>query len=68
MRVPPPLRRWLRILALATPLTCEVDARRTLMLPGGRSAFGLGLDAGALLVGVAGRLAIAARLYPRMVT
>jgi ABC-2 type transport system permease protein len=59
---------WLRALSHANPLTYEVDALRALMLPGGSSAFGLGLDATVLLATSVGLLAIAARLYPRMVT
>ena len=59
---------WLRALSRANPLTYEVDALRALMLPGGRSAFGLGLDTAVLLAVFAGLLAVAARLYPRMVT
>jgi ABC-2 type transport system permease protein len=59
---------WLRIAARANPLTYLVDALRALMLHGGASVYGLGLDfaiQGAVLVGL---VALAARLYPTVVT
>ena len=58
--------RWLRSVALANPLTYEVDGLRTVMLAGGRSSYGLGHDLAALaLLGVL-MIAIATRMYPRM--
>ena len=54
--------RWLQIVSHANPLTYQVDALRGLMLAGGTSASGLGLDLGilvaatAILIGVASRL------------
>ena len=59
---------WLRVLSHANPLTYEVDALRALMLPGATSAFGLGLDVGVLAGTLVALVAMAARLYPRMVT
>ena len=59
---------WLRLVARANPLTYEVDALRTLMLVGGASSFGLGVDFGVLLAGSALLVTIGARLYPRIVT
>jgi ABC-2 type transport system permease protein len=57
---------WLKVISLANPLTYQVDGLRTLMLAGGVSKFGLGVDF-AVLVGVTVVfIAIAARLYPRM--
>ena len=53
---------WLAAIARITPLTSEVDALRALMLRGGVSAYGLGLDVGVrrgftiLLVIIGGRL------------
>jgi len=44
----------------------EVDAPRTLMLKGGASRFGLGLDGLVLVAVIAVLVAIATRLYPRM--
>jgi len=60
--------RWLQAFAHINPLTYQVDALRTLMLAHGRSAFGLGTDF-AVLVGVLLALtAVAARIYPRVIT
>jgi ABC-2 type transport system permease protein len=57
---------WLKAVSLANPLSYEVDALRALMLAGGESKFGMGLDF-AVLVGVTAALvALAAMLYPRM--
>ena len=58
---------WLQVIARLNPLTYEVDALRALMLAGGTSIYGLGLDAGVLTAVLAVLVAIAARLYPRMV-
>ena len=58
---------WLRAVARVNPLTYVVDALRALMVQGGHSAFGLGVDvavqAGIFVV----LLTIAARLYPSLV-
>ncbi|HVO34408.1 MAG TPA: ABC transporter permease [Gemmatimonadales bacterium] len=58
---------WLRAVARVNPLTYVVDALRALMVQGGHSAFGLGVDvavqAGIFVV----RLTIAARLYQSLV-
>ena len=57
---------WLRVFARLNPLTYVVDGLRCLMLAGGRTEYGLGLDA-AVLIGLGAVLtAIAARMYPRM--
>jgi ABC-2 type transport system permease protein len=59
---------WLRFAARANPLTYLVDALRALMLEGGASAYGLGIDfviLGAVMVGL---VALAARLYPTVAT
>jgi ABC-2 type transport system permease protein len=59
---------WLRAISTMNPLTYEVDGLRALMIQGGSSGFGLGADF-AVLVGVtAALIALAARLYPRLVT
>ncbi|MHB8078668.1 MAG: ABC transporter permease [Candidatus Krumholzibacteriia bacterium] len=55
---------WLRIVARGNPLTYLVDALRALMVVGGRSAFGLGTDAGVQLVTLVVLVLIAGRLYP----
>jgi ABC-2 type transport system permease protein len=59
---------WLRAISTANPLTYEVDGLRALMVRGGTSTFGLGVDFGVLLAAVAVLIALAARLYPRLVT
>ncbi len=57
---------WLQVVSQGNPLTYQVDALRTLMIKGGVSSFGLGLDF-LVLMAVTGLLVlIAARLYPRM--
>lgn len=57
---------WLRVIAAINPLTYQVDALRALMIQGGVSTFGLGLDfavlAGVLILFVA----VASRLYPSL--
>jgi len=60
--------RWLQVVAYVNPLTYEVDLLRTLMLTGGRSIFGLGLDFGVLLVATTILVTIGAWIYPRVVT
>ncbi len=58
--------RWLRAVALANPLTYEVDGLRAVMLTGGRTGYGLGHDFAALALVAALMIAIATRMYPRM--
>lgn len=58
---------WLRLISHANPLTYEVDALRALMLTGGTSSFGLGLDFTVLLLTTAALVMICGRLYPRVV-
>ncbi len=59
---------WLQLGARLNPLTYEVDALRALMLRGGTSTFGIGLDVGVLIVTVACLVAIGGRIYPRIAT
>jgi ABC-2 type transport system permease protein len=57
---------WLHFVAHVNPLTYQVDALRALMVRGGTSDYGLGVDM-LVLVGVTAALTvIAARLYPRV--
>src|ERR1019366_7928252 len=59
---------WLHWLSRVNPLTYQVDALRGLMIEGGHSGFGLGLDLlvqGLILTIL---VAIAAELYPNIVT
>ncbi len=58
--------RWLQILSHGNPLTYQVDAMRALMLKGGTSALGLGLDFGVLAAITLVFTLIAGRMYPRM--
>ena len=58
--------RWLRTLALANPLTYEVDALRALMIRGANSVFGIATDFTVLGIGFVLLVLIAARLYGRM--
>jgi len=58
---------WLKWIVAVNPLTYEVDGLRALMLTGGESSFGLGIDA-LVLTGVLALLVVAgARLYPRII-
>jgi ABC-2 type transport system permease protein len=59
---------WLRALSTINPLSYQVDGLRALMVTGGASTFGLALDFGVLLLGVAVFVGLAAKLYPRMIT
>ena len=60
--------RWLRLLSRVNPLTYQVDALRNLMIPGGHSGFGLGFDLLVQGMVLAILVAIAAKLYPNIVT
>jgi len=57
---------WLRAIAALNPLTYEVDGLRALMVQGGTSTIGLGVDVAVLLAFVAALVAIVTRLYPRI--
>jgi len=59
---------WLHVLARINPLSYVVDALRSLMIPGGQSAFGLGVDLALLVLTTTMLVTIAARIYPRVVT
>ncbi len=58
---------WLQAISRANPLTYEVDALRSLMLQGGASVYGVGLDFAVLILVSAVLVYIASRLYPRVV-
>jgi ABC-2 type transport system permease protein len=58
---------WLRNLSVINPLSYQVDAIRTLMINGGHSVFGLGLDFGMQALVLVLLLGIATKLYPRIV-
>ena len=59
---------WLKVIAHINPLTYAVDALRDLMLKGGTSSFGLGLDFGVLVLAAAVLVTIDGMLYPRAAT
>jgi ABC-2 type transport system permease protein len=58
---------WLKWIAHVNPLTYEVDGLRALMLGGGGSSLGLGLDFTVLTVTLAVLVAWAGKMYPRIV-
>ncbi|MCI4445523.1 MAG: ABC transporter permease [Candidatus Aminicenantes bacterium] len=58
---------WLQIISHLNPLTYEVDLLRRLMLVGGASTYGIGIDL-AVLFGVTGvMVVIGAVMYPKVV-
>jgi ABC-2 type transport system permease protein len=58
---------WLRVFSRFNPLTYQVDALRRLMVAGGSSSFGLPRDFLVLGIAFAILIAIAARLYPKII-
>ncbi|HUA20240.1 MAG TPA: ABC transporter permease [Bryobacteraceae bacterium] len=58
---------WLRALALVNPLSYQVDLLRALMVHGGQSIFGIGVDLGVQCLALAALLAIATWIYPRII-
>lgn len=58
---------WLQIVAHANPLTYEVDALRTLMLPAGVSQYGLPADFAILVVSAVVLIIVGGKLYPNVV-
>ena len=58
--------RWLQIVSHANPLTYQVDALRDLMLTGGVTTIGLGVDLGVLGTITIALTVIAGWMYPRM--
>lgn len=57
---------WLKYIAYGNPLTYAVDALRGLMVTGGVSEYGVGLDMGVLLVILTALMLIGGRLYARL--
>jgi len=57
---------WLKAVAHVNPLTYEVDAIRALMIQGGATAYGVGMDFAVLVFALTVLTAISARLYPRL--
>jgi len=58
---------WLQVISQINPLTYEVDALRTLMIINGPTVFSVPFDILFLLVAMTINVAIAAKLYPRVV-
>jgi ABC-2 type transport system permease protein len=58
---------WLQVISRLNPLTYQVDALRALMIVGGSSLYGLGLNFIVLFVTATVMTLICARLYPRLV-
>ncbi len=58
--------RWLQVVSRFNPLTYQVDALRGLMISGGSSAYGAGLDILVLTLAMAALVAVAAKLYPTL--
>jgi ABC-2 type transport system permease protein len=58
---------WLQLVAQVNPLTYAVDAMRGLMIIGGSSTYGVGLDLLMLFVCVIVLVIIGAKLYPRVI-
>ena len=59
---------WLRALSRVNPLSYQVDALRGLMIQGGHSGFGLSFDLLIQALVLTILVAIAAKLYPNIVT
>jgi ABC-2 type transport system permease protein len=58
---------WVGAIARANPLSYQVDALRALMVQGGTSVFGVGVDAGVLLLLFCAVLLVTSALYPNVV-
>jgi len=58
---------WLQVISQINPLTYEVDALRALMIMDGTSMYGIPFDLLFLVVAIGINVAIAAKLYPRIV-
>jgi ABC-2 type transport system permease protein len=58
---------WLHVVARVNPLSYDVDALRTLMIVGGTSAFGLGIDFVVLTAVMTLLVVVGSKVYPRVV-
>ncbi len=58
---------WLQVLARVNPLSYQVDLLRGLMVRGGHTVFGFGTDVAVQVLWLAVFIAIATKLYPRIV-
>jgi ABC-2 type transport system permease protein len=57
---------WLRVIAHINPLTYLIDALRGLVITGGESVYGYGVDFGVMLTVFTVMLLVAIRLYPTL--
>lgn len=58
---------WLQVISQINPLTYEVDALRSLMIVGGTSNYGVGVDLLVLFVSMIVLVLIGSKLYPKVV-
>jgi ABC-2 type transport system permease protein len=58
---------WLQILARINPLSYQVDLLRALMVRGAHSVFGYGMDVAVQVLWLAMFVAMATKLYPRII-
>jgi ABC-2 type transport system permease protein len=59
--------QWLRVVARVNPLSYQVDLLRGLMVQGGHTVLGFGMDVAVQVLWLAVLMAIATKLYPRIV-
>jgi ABC-2 type transport system permease protein len=59
--------QWLQIVARVNPLSYQVDLLRGLMVQGGHTVLGFGMDVAVQVFWLAVLMAIATKLYPRIV-
>jgi ABC-2 type transport system permease protein len=58
---------WLKVVARANPLTYQVDALRALMIQGGQSTLGLGVDLLVEVLVLIGLIALGSWMYPKAI-
>ena len=59
---------WLKAVAHANPLSYVVDGLRALMLVGGSTTLGFGMDFGVLIASLTLLVCIGGWMYPRLIT
>jgi ABC-2 type transport system permease protein len=59
--------RWLQAVSHGNPLTYQVDALRAMMLAGGSSSYGVGIDFLILTAACTALVIVASKLYPKIV-
>lgn len=58
---------WLQVIATVNPLTYAVDALRSLMIVGGVSVYGIGVDLLVLSAGMTALVLVGSRLYSKVI-